>query len=99
MAVIYGVYRNGGAWEDRYHHLEKCFKTIQAASEFMEMLVLNEESERAMAEKCSNCAGIDKGCPLFVECFDDSEECMNYYELPNRDKETFEIKEIHYEDK
>jgi len=96
MAVIYGVYRNGGSWEDSYHILDTCFKTIEAASEYMNTLVLNEESERALAEKCSNCAGIDKGCPMFMEDFHDSDICMNYYNLPFRDKETFEIREIHY---
>jgi hypothetical protein len=91
--IIYGVSRNGGEWEDRYKILDKCFTKLKKAEEYVEFLESEEERKRTQSERCMNCSGSDRSCPLWQETFEDTDECGAWFDSYH-EREWFEIEDV-----
>lgn len=96
--VVYGVYRNGGEGEEAYHELDECFNTRSQAESYRQKLEDAEEEARSLMALCKCCTGTNRDCPMWVEPFDDSNECLNYYEYSLHDQETYTIEEMEFEE-
>lgn len=96
MRTIYLLVSCVGDYEDYREHVEKAFGNKDVAELFKHELEETENSERAMADKCRECAGLNKDCPFFLEPFDGMDECDNYN--PYHDNITYKIVEVPYEE-
>ena len=94
MSMIYGVYENGGLWEDSYHTLLKCFKNVKKAENYMKELEAVESATRYMRDKCENCNGYNKDCPLWMEPYNKDDECQNYSTYTWHDNKDYSIEEV-----
>ena len=96
--IIYGVYKIVGESEDRDKFILKCFPTIKAANAYRDYRENEEKIDRKNSKRCRDCGGFNKECPLWVEPFDNSGECAEYYNRAFRWNATFIIEEIPYEE-
>lgn len=93
MNKIYLVISCSGQYEEYMESIEKGFMDYHKAEEFMHKLELEEKTYRDMANKCRECAGLNKECPLYTESlFDDGIECDVYN--PYHDDVNFRIVEV-----
>ena len=88
------------SYQDEYDFnskkIEMAFSTAEKAEQYMKDLIDREQGYRDAAEKCRNCAGLDKDCPFYMIPFDSTEECENY--SPWHDNVEYRREEIEYEE-
>lgn len=94
--IVYAVIKNEWEYEYDQPHSEvvKCFTDLKKAEEYMEMLQYEENDRRFVSEKCQNCSGSDRSCPLWQETFEDSDECGAWYDNAYQGNVDYEITDI-----
>lgn len=93
MATMYLVKSSVGSREtdDYKETTEMVFADKDSAEEYKNRLQDEENKQRTWADKCRECVGLDRECPLWIEPFDGMENCDNY--CPYHDDVTYWVEE------
>lgn len=93
MRTIYLVISCIGEYDNYREYIERAFNSREKAEGFLKEREASENNERAMADKCRECAGLNKECPFYIDSIDISDECENY--KPYHDNVTYKIIETY----
>lgn len=94
MSKIYVVISYCGEYEDYTETIEKAFSNFDKALNFMEELEAEEQNQRDLTNKCMNCNGEDRDCPMYAEPFYTDDLCESYN--PWHDEVYYKITEVEY---
>ena len=96
MSKIYLVISGCGEWAEDYEEtILKGFKDIKKAERYLAECEEMEQTFRDAAERCRNCGGLDRTCPLYQIPFSVEEECGAYE--PWHDNKYFRIEEVEFD--
>ena len=96
MHTIYLVISKEGSYEDSIEIPMRAFVSKSKAESFKKVLEEDIKRDREWAERCKECGGITNGCPLYMDSFDRSIGCNNYF--PYYDDVLYKIIELTLED-
>lgn len=96
MSKIYLVIESCGEHEDRIDMPIKSFKDITKAGAYVIELEGFERTQRNWADRCRECAGTNKECPMYSEPYDITDGCGSYE--PHHDNRSYRIEEIDLEE-
>lgn len=92
MSKIYLVVSCVGEYEDYEESIEKAFKDFNKAVNYKAELESEEEYQRECSEKCRDCGGYDKTCPLYEEPDFKEDACLAWN--PWHDNVEYRIDEV-----
>lgn len=78
MSKIYLVVSCSGEYEDYLETVEKAFADFNKAATFKNELEQEEQKQRDLANRCLNCNGADKDCPMYMAPFYKEDPCESY---------------------
>lgn len=97
MSRLYLVISGSGEWAEDYEEtIEKAFKDLKRASDYISELEEIEQGLRDAAERCRDCGGLNHSCPLYQVPYSKEDECGAYE--PWHDNVSFRIEEVECED-